>query len=274
VEDARRHGITIRPIDVLKSDWECTLEPEGDDGFAIRMGLRYVKGLGEGDWERIRLARERRGNDRQAVDRSTGIFSLETFVHNTRLDEGALTALARSGALGTSRRSSLWRVAGVLSDSGPALGLEDTEELPEFPELNAFEEITWDYDSSQHSTRGHPLEPYRTELKERGLPDAAALVSAEDGSRVSYAGLVICRQRPGTANGVVFMTLEDESGFVNLVVWTKVFQKFRKVILTSSFLGVTGKVQSRDGIVHLIVENCWKPDLSQAVPRTASHDFH
>ncbi len=289
VEDAKRHGLTIRPIDVLASDWECTLEIENEEGrrrpaggaagsprFAVRMGLRYVRGLGEGDWKRIQAARR------------AGASSVAELVERSGLDAAALEALAAAGALqslGAGRRDALWQVAGVARaraaaaayGDGRELALPDPEPSPVLDGLSAYEEISWDYGASSHSTRGHPLEPYRQELEAKGLPDAAALAAAKDGSRASYAGLVICRQRPGTAGGVVFMTLEDETGFVNVVVWEKVFREYRKVILTSPVLGVTGKIQApsgRDGTLHLIVESCWKPELSSAPARTASRDFH
>lgn len=271
VEDARRHGLEVRAVDVSSSDWECTLESAGDASqrFAVRMGLRYVKGLGEGDWKRIEAARR------------AGVSRLADFVAASGLDEAALEALAAAGALqslGVQRRDALWSVTGAsrlrAAAAADALGLGDPEIAPELEGLTAYEEISWDYGASGHSTRGHPLAPYREELAGRGLPDAAALSAVADGSRASYAGLVICRQRPSTAGGVVFMTLEDESGFVNLVVWEKVFAANRKVILTSPVLGVTGNIQSRDGTVHLIVESCWKPQLSSAPARAASRDFH
>ena len=269
VEDARRHGISVLPVDVLAGEWECTLEPAGDRTPAVRMGLRYVKGLGSGDWDRIRAVR------------ASG-QSLRRFVDSSGLDERALVALARSGALGSfgvDRRTALWEVSGTRgrardAERPAALDLEDTELLPEFDALSDFEEISWDYSAAGHSTRGHPLEPHREELAARGLPDAQGLCAAEDGSSRSYAGLVICRQRPGTAGGVVFMTLEDESGFVNLVVWEKVFDRYRREILTNSFLGVTGRVQAKDGTVHLIAESFWKPRLATPVPGTSSRDFH
>ena len=146
--------------------------------------------------------------------------------------------------------------------------------MPDFSVLNQLESIGWDYLSTGHSVRGHPLEPFREELRRQGLPDARGLAEKQDGDRVSYAGMVICRQRPMTAGGVVFMTLEDENGFVNLVVWSSVFEKYRKVILSSSLLGVSGSLQCKDGVVHLIVDSCWKPKLSRLPASTASRDFH
>jgi error-prone DNA polymerase len=156
----------------------------------------------------------------------------------------------------------------------PELPVGDDEHLPEFVALDDFEAIGWDYLATGHSVRGHPLEPHREQLAAQGLPDAGAVNAGADGSRVSYAGLVICRQRPSTAGGVVFMTLEDESGFVNCVVWAKVFERYRTVILSNVVLGVSGVLQSQEGVVHLIVESCWKPRLSRRPAAKQSRDFH
>jgi len=142
-----------------------------------------------------------------------------------------------------------------------------------FPPLNSLETIHWDYACTGHSTRGHPLAPLREELQRQGLPDAATLRTQPDGQRVRYAGLVICRQRPGTAGGVLFMTLEDESGFVNLVIWERVFQKYALLARTQSFLGVTGKLQAQAGVVHLVAEELWAPEIDQEALEAKSRDF-
>jgi error-prone DNA polymerase len=255
------------PVDVLASQWECILV-EG----AIRMGLCFVKGLGEGDWQRISLGRKQ------------DLRSFSDFIEATGLDEGALAALAESGALGCfgmERREALWQVSGTKGrrslkrpEALPALEMTCNEIVPEFSPLSSLESIGWDYSTTGHSTLGHLLEPLRDELTRKGLPDARALSEKPDSSRASYAGMVICRQRPGTANGVVFMTLEDESGFVNLVLWEKVFEKYRTLLLTNSFLGVTGKIQSKEGVTHLIVESCWVPELTWEPKPVESRDFH
>ena len=289
VEDARRRGVEVRPIDVLASDWQCTLEACAKGGgcrcqFAVRMGLRFVKGLGEEDWQRIKDAR----------NCSDGM-TVQDFALRTGIGEGALAALSQCGALGAlagNRRQALWEVSGAgrwrrAGERGvpppPADRqnqrlseplLKGEEIMPGFSVLNQLESIGWDYLSTGHSVRGHPLEPFREELTRQGLPDARGLAEKQDGDRVSYAGMVICRQRPMTAGGVVFMTLEDENGFVNLVVWSSVFEKYRKVILSSSLLGVSGDLQSKDGVVHLIVDSCWKPKLSRLPASTESRDFH
>jgi error-prone DNA polymerase len=143
-----------------------------------------------------------------------------------------------------------------------------------FAKLTKLDEIFWDYRASDHSTRGHPLAPLRGELRAHRWPDARTVARGRDGHRIEYVGIVICRQRPGTASGVTFMTLEDETGFVNLVVWAQVFAQYAAVVRTSSLLGVTGKLQVQEGIVHLIAEQLWVPQLSRTVAEVESRDFH
>jgi len=114
----------------------------------------------------------------------------------------------------------------------------------------------------------------RGELHKRGLPDAATLNAMRNGARAEYAGLVICRQQPGTSTGVTFYTLEDETGFVNLVVWESVFKKYDVLAKTTSFLGVTGKLQAQDGVVHLVAESLWRPRIALRPESAGSRDFH
>jgi error-prone DNA polymerase len=145
---------------------------------------------------------------------------------------------------------------------------------PRFAALDGFETIAWDYASSHHSTRGHPLEPLREVLRAHRLPDASEVWRMPSGRTVRYAGVVICRQRPATASGTVFMTLEDETGFVNLVLWTRVFEENSILARTATFLGVTGRVQNENGVVHVIVEKLWTPELGATPASAGSHDFH
>jgi error-prone DNA polymerase len=152
----------------------------------------------------------------------------------------------------------------ALLEEGPA---------PRFAPLDAFQAIAWDRLASHHSARGHPLGPLRAELRRQGLPDARQVWQIPHGRRVRYAGLVINRQRPGTAKGVVFMTLEDETGFVNLVLWDQVFRDHWVLAKTASFLGVTGRVQSDEGVVHVIVEQLWEPQVRRAPNPERSRDF-
>jgi error-prone DNA polymerase len=237
------------------------------------MGVRYVKGFHERHWERIESARRQRA-----------FTSIEDLVRRTGLQEGSLTRLAEAGAfagldrkdlaVAENRRAALWKVRGAVATPETPLPIEVNEATPEFVPLDAFETISWDYDTTRHSPRGHPLGPLREALLKRKLPDARSVTSMSDGQRVRYAGMVICRQRPGTASGVVFMTLEDETGFVNVVIWSKIFDEHAVLIKTSSFLGITGKLQVQDGVVHLIAEGFWTPPLRLRPSSGGSHDFH
>lgn len=288
VADARRHGITVLPVDVLRSRWECTLvtPPAGHTSSsqqpAIRMGLRFTKGLGKRHWNRI-----------EALQNEPPT-TLREFVRKSGLDHGALTALAKAGALsvfGLDRRQSLWEVLGreepvntASSNRSAAISREnswsqensweDDDDVPHFTELDAYQSILWDYGMTLHSTAGHPLEPHREELRERGYPDAAQVSDYEDGTRVSYVGMVICRQRPSTAGGTVFLTLEDESGFVNLIVRKETFARFRTLLITRSLLGVSGRLQARGGTTHILVDTCFRPRTSFSLPQQESRDFH
>ena len=155
-----------------------------------------------------------------------------------------------------------------------SLSLVGRERNPNFAPLTDFEEVAWDYRSSAHSVRRHPLAPMRAALIRHGLPDARTVAAMKNGATIRYAGLVICRQRPGTAGGVVFMTLEDETGFLNAVVWESVFQRYAVLAKTASFLGITGKLQVEDGVVHLVAEELWEPRLAMKPASAGARDFH
>jgi error-prone DNA polymerase len=267
VEDAKRHKVVVRALDAQASDWDCALEAcaESAGGFAVRMGLRYVKTLGDKDWSRIEAARQ-----------AARFASLADFVQRTALDEGALSALAEAGAFqsfGVERRGALWEIRRLARARDP-LPLAGRGKSPMFDSLTPFEEVLWDYRATSHSPRRHPLEPWRPALAAQGLPDARTVASMPDGKRIRYAGLVICRQRPGTAGGVVFMTLEDETGFVNIVLWEKIFQKHATLAKTARLLGITGKLQVENEVVHLVAEELWAPRLRGEPASVPSRDFH
>ena len=309
IEDAKRHGVEVRPMDVLRSQWNCTLEPieqcssglpgspgsiglpntpgspspgampPGQPRYAIRIGMRFLKGFSRSDWEKIAKQLEK-----------TMPANLEEFKKLCRVPRDVFEKLSLAGALesyGLGRRTSLWSVLDRvdLGEGGGNAGRGEAEVL----ELVAYEEgralfrrpsegetIAWDYETGEHSARGHVLAPYRAKIQARGLPDALQLACLDDGETVSYAGYAICRQMPGTAQGVLFMTLEDETGFVNLVVWQKVYSEYRTLILTNWFLGVTGTLQAKEGVVHLIAESFWVPDLKidTATEPAGSRNFH
>jgi len=272
VGDAQRHGLEVRPIDVTRSDWDCTLEPTSDEfGYAVRMGLRWLRGIPLGEGQRIVDAR-----------RDRAFASVEDFVRRTHLPTRTHTVIAEAGALGPlvaaggteHRRDALWQVLGWVRRQDEPLDLGGDVHDVGFARLTEVDEIFWDYRASDHSTRGHPLAPLRAELRAHRWPDARTVARGRDGQRIEYVGVVICRQQPGTASGVTFMTLEDETGFVNLVVWAQVFAQYASIIKTTSLLGVTGRLQVQEGIVHLIADKIWQPQLSRPVAEVDSRDFH
>jgi error-prone DNA polymerase len=290
VEDAQRMGLQIKPTDVTRSHWDCTLEPlsrayqkkserrhqnkmlqkredkKVPSRFAVRMGLRFVKGLGQSDVKKMIAARM-----------EYPFKSLAEFVRRTDLDAGALKGLAKAGAFaafGLSRRQALWEVGGLVKDREDSMKIPRRASTISFQPLSPSEIIKWDYNASAHSTNGHPLEPIRPRLQAMGLPTARKLSTLRDGQVVRYVGMVICRQRPGSAAGVVFMTLEDETGFANLVLWKDVFKKHEIIAKTVSFLGVTGNVQNQSGVTHLIAHYLWAPKFNPDPPLAGSRDFH
>ena len=277
VNDARIHGVEVRPVSIRHSRWDCTLEEVGrevgrEDGgseggipFAVRMGLRYVRGLGEGDGERLEAAMD------QAPFRDVPDVARRSGLHEDKLE-----SLAEAGAFacfGLDRRRALWQVLGTEARRQPSLSLKNRGPMPRFQPLNGLETILWDHQAAGHSVQGHLLKPRRAELAARGLPTAQELNGMPDGRAVRYVGLVICRQRPGTAQGVTFMTLEDETGFVNLVIWEKVFERNALLARTLHCMGVTGNLQVGEGVVHLVVEAIWDPKLEDTSLRLRSRDF-
>ena len=267
VGDALRHGVEVRPIDIAASAWDCTLERRAGRLHAVRMGLRYVKGLSQArDWQRIAAARAARP-----------FASLEDAARRAGLAGRVLRRLAEAGALACfegRRRSALWQAQAAAGAPAADLPLDPREPRPDFAPLGAFETIEWDYRFSAHSTHGHPLAPHRAALAAQRLPDARAVAAMRSGRRVRYAGIVICRQRPATASGTTFMTLEDETGFVNVVLWKRVFDDHAVLARTAALLGVSGMLQSAAGVVHLVADALWVPELPLAPPTAGSRDFH
>ena len=275
IEDAKRRGVRFLPVDVTKSAWDCSLVPASTFSTKtakprVRIGLRYVKGLGSADGEKIIAAR-----------RESHFPSIAALARRTGLGRKAMVALAEADALRNlgpkTRREAVWQTLALapkcLAPEEPPL-LE--EAIPGFAPLDSFETIAWDHRTTGSSTRGHPLLPLRGRLAAAGLPTACEVSKLRNGTRARYAGIVICRQRPGTASGVVFMTLEDETGFVNLVLWPDVFEAHRHLAQTFSFLGVSGRVQAEQGTTHIVVDQLFHPEISKTVapPEIPSRDFH
>jgi len=252
VRDAREHGVTVLPADVNRSDWDCTLEPdpEGTRQYALRLGLRQIKGFKEDHAAALAAARGNGYPDLTAVWRRAG------------LPAAAMERLARAdafGSLGLDRRQALWAVRALPDEPLPLFAAMGEEERPAYrpaplPRATAGEEVAADYAAMRLSLKTHPMALLRGEMDALGIRTHAALNEAPDGTRLTAAGLVLVRQRPGSAKGVIFVTLEDETGVGNVVVWPKVYERFRRTVLTARLLAVRGKVQREGIVVHLVAE--------------------
>ena len=250
VRDAREHGVEVRGVDVDFSDWHCTLEP-CKGGFAVRLGLRQVDGLREDAAARIMAAR-----DAPFVD----VADLKA---RARLDRGTIRRLAAADAMrnmGIDRRQALWQ----------AQGLKDAPELPIFthaesrdegaepvvtlPTMPQAEHVVADYQTLRLSLKAHPLSFFRASLRSQRFAASDELPGMFHGQKVSLAGLVLVRQKPGSAKGVCFITLEDETGVANLVIWPKLFDHFRPVIMSARLLVVHGRVQSDGRVIHVVAD--------------------
>jgi len=244
VREARRQGVEVQPVDVHASDWDCTLEPGPGRKPTLRLGLRLVKGLSRAGAERLVAARAQGPWD-----------SVVDLAGRARLDRGDLRALAAADALAGlagNRRLAAWDVTGIGRPLPLAPAPREPQALPLLPPPSEGEAIAGDYASLGLSLRRHPLALLRGHLDRRRLLSAREVGEFPAGSRVATAGLVINRQRPGTASGVTFVTLEDETGFVNLVVWRQLAERQRATLLGARLLGVEGEIQREAGVTHLV----------------------
>jgi error-prone DNA polymerase len=259
VKDAERHGVDVLPARVDASDWDCTLE--GDD-HALRLGLRLVRGLGEEPGRRIETAR-----------RARPFESVEDLVSRARLDKRELETLAQAGALvgfGLGRREAMWKVRAP-RERNLFAGRELGDELPDLPPLSRAEQLVLDYESTGIAVGDHAMKVARPRLP-RHTKSAQDLNAVPHGTSVTTAGMVICRQRPGTASGVVFVTLEDETGFINLILWPRTFEAFRHVATTATMLLVRGKVERQGDVIYVVPDHL-EPLMLVDVPGM-SRDFH
>lgn len=266
VVDARAHGVEIRPVDVMASEWDCTLESFlSSSGPALRLGLRMIKGLPEAAAKRIAQAREK-----------AAFSDIPDLATRASLNRGELARLAASGALSPlagHRREARWACAGI---EAPLLGEPPHIEEPP-PQLwppNEGEELVADYASLGLTLGRHPLALLRERFNRLSMQTAAQLREIPNGRRACVAGLVTCRQRPDTASGVIFVTLEDETGMANVVVWRALIERQRRELLASSLLGVEGFVQREKEVIHLVAKRLI--DYSRWLGRlaTSSRDFH
>jgi error-prone DNA polymerase len=251
VRDAREHGVETRPVDVNHSRFDCTLEPDAKGGLALRLGFRQIKGFAEKDAGSLLAARGNGYPDAGALWRKSG------------LSPAALETLARAdamGSMGLKRREALWAVRGLPNAPLPlfaAMGAEErgAETQVILPEMPLGAEVIEDYAALHLSLKCHPVALLRDAFEEDGAVPAARLAEIPHGSRTKTAGLVLVRQRPGSAKGVIFMTLEDETGVANVIVWPKTYERFRRTVLASRLLMVSGTLQREGLVIHVVAEN-------------------
>jgi error-prone DNA polymerase len=270
VRDARAHGVEVRPVDVCVSLWDCVLERRAEDQPAVRLGMRLVKSLSRGGADRLLEARSERP-----------FTSVQDLAERSALDRGDLEALAAAGAfasLSGNRHLAFWEVAGseralpLISPGGRAGSVEEGRPLLAAPTEG--ERIVADYASTGLTLGRHPMALLREYLRNQRLLSAADLGCVANGKRVRTAGIVLMRQRPQTASGVTFLTLEDESGQVNVIVWESVGQEQRRALLESQLLEVHGELQRQDEVMHLIARRLIDRSALLGNLLTRSRDFH
>jgi error-prone DNA polymerase len=261
IHEAKRRGVEILNVNLTRSLWDCTVE----DG-RVRLGFRCVKGLGV--------------NVGTAIEREldNGPFlSLEDFVYRTNIDQGSLRQLASVGAFdafGINRRQALWRVLGLAGHSQTELPLTTVEQGSDLlPEMEPLEFLVADFQGMDLSTGPHLMKFVREELTERGVKAADDLKSLPSGAKVLVGGVVIIRQRPQTAKGFIFVTLEDETGFINIVVKPHLALTCKRIVTHSKALLVSGEIEKRDGVINVIGKRFAPLEFRQANLRLKSREF-
>jgi error-prone DNA polymerase len=273
VKDAQRHGLRVKPIDVQVSEWACIIEHEPDGSLSLRMGLGYAKGLHKQSAEGIVSSRVNGGLFRSAED---------LVLRVPALNRKELTLLARIGALNKlegidHRRDALWQVERAGKPEGPLFmrkseSLRDNTETLPLKQMNTEERLVADYSGTGLTVGRHPMHYRRPELGRERVLTAQELKAAKDGEYVRTAGCVIARQRPGTAKGFIFLSMEDETGIANVIVTPDLYEQERSVVTRSKFLLVEGQLQNQDGVVHVKARRLI--ELSDKTLALRSHDFY
>ena len=277
VRDAQEHGVEVRPICVNASRWDCTLEARDDaldDGrFAVRLGLRMARGLHNADAAAIVTARAGRP-----------FADVDDVWRRADVDVSALERLAEADAFhasfGLARRDASWAIKALRDDPLPLFAAaaphdernppEINEEVVRLKAMTAGREVVEDYRQVGLSLRGHPVSFLRAGLTARGIATCLTATGQRDGRHVRVAGLVLVRQKPGSAKGVMFITIEDETGVANLVIWPSLYEKQRRLILTASMMGVDGRIQREGDVVHVVVRRLY--DLSGELAKLGERD--
>jgi error-prone DNA polymerase len=263
VIDARDHGVEVRPVDVNYSQWDNLMEERGEKYHAVRLGFRQVTGMRQEDAETLIKARRTS-------------FSTVDELRDAGLSVACLERLADADAfnsMGMDRRKALWALS-VKDQPLPMLrgqpSPDQTEEATvTLPKMTMSEHVVHDYAATTLSLKAHPLSFIRKDLELLRITAASALPNLKNGDDVKVAGLVLVRQRPGTASGVCFITIQDETGIANLVVWQSLFDKFRKEIVQARLLMVEGTLQREGQVIHVIAKKCRNltPMLGKLVPK-------
>jgi error-prone DNA polymerase len=293
VRDARQHGVEVREADVNFSEWDCTLEsmpPDARHRHSVRLGFRQIQGLSEEEIKRLVAAR---GNGYAGIERLAAVAGVSRFTIERLAEADAFRSL------GLDRRAALWAarrldtigikrtaIKKIKADQDPAahadllplLAPHASDELfPEpqvtLPAMPLCEHVAEDYVATGLSLKAHPISFFRDRLAKLGVIDNAEHRSDKlpQGSMVTVAGLVLIRQMPGTAKGVVFATLEDETDIANIIVWPKVFEKNRRTVMTARFLVVRGRLQRVGLVVHVVAQSF--VDLSAELRRLRDGDL-
>ncbi|MBD8552027.1 error-prone DNA polymerase [Sphingomonas sp. CFBP 8764] len=256
VRDAQAHNVQVRPPCINASRWDCTLEPTGGRYLAVRLGLRQVRGLSNADGAAIVGAR------------STTLFdSIEDVWRRSGVQRAAIEKLADAdafNAFGADRRQGLWKVRGLgeaplplfaaADRAAETISAEGIEPSVALRPLTDGREVIEDYRSLQLSLRAHPLTFVRGELARRGVTKCAELTNIRDGRHVEVAGIILVRQKPGSAKGVLFITIEDETGIANGILWPDRFERQRRTIMSASMIGMKGRVQKEGEVIHVICD--------------------
>ncbi len=254
VRDARAHGVEVRPACVNASRWDCTLEPAGGSRLAVRLGLRMVKGLANDHAASIVAARA-----------DTAFAGVEDLWRRAGVPAAALQRIAEAdgmASLGLDRRAALWAISGLADAPLPLFAAADAHDRTVRPEtaepavaltpMTLGREVVEDYGSVGLSLRRHPVAFLRAELDRARIVTCAQLAQTRDGRTVDVAGIVLVRQRPGSAKGVLFITIEDETGIGNLIVWPSLFEQQRRLILSAGMIACHGRVQREGSVIHVV----------------------
>ena len=254
VRDAKLHGVTVRSVCINASAWDCTLEPTDGPYFAVRLGLRIVKGLSEAN-AGVLIAR--RGE--------AAYPSVEDVWRRTAVPVAALEQLADADAfhdLGLSRRQALWAILGLdhtelplmRAVGPPAISAQAREPGVTLRRMSAGGEVVADYGATGLTLRQHPVSFLRDQVQRLGAVPCARLPELRPGQRITVAGIVLVRQRPGSAKGVMFATIEDETGHANIIVWPSVLERQRRIVLAARMIACRGRLQRESDVIHVVAE--------------------